>query len=72
MFTKVFEIIGPVNKILQGVEIDLIVASENIQKAISDLNKLRCDKEFESFLQEKSKFIASKPSLEFESLPNTP
>lgn len=72
MFTKVFNIIGPINKILQGVDIDLIVASGNIQKAISDLKKLRCDEAFKSLLEEKSKFIASKLNFEFEPLPNPP
>lgn len=60
LFTNIFDITSPLSKFLQGKNADLLAAVNCIQDALTKIEDLRCDKQFDELQKNKNKFIESK------------
>ncbi|XP_050065236.1 zinc finger MYM-type protein 1-like isoform X2 [Aphis gossypii] len=60
VFLKIFDITNPLNKFLQGKNIDLLGAVNYIENVSFNIKELRNDNKFELIVLEKDKFIESK------------
>lgn len=68
-FKKVFEILSPVNTLLQSSDLDLLAAIQVITEAQVSMTKLRQNKDkFDCLIQQVNSFIDEKDELEFEEL----
>lgn len=60
IFKQIFELTNPLSTFLQGVQIDLLAASEYIQCVFEKIKAFRDDKQFEMLIEDKNQFISSK------------
>lgn len=67
-FTKIFKILDPITKIFQSPDIDLLGAINSLELAVKDLQKLRCDEEFNALCEEAT-LLMSNSQYEFTVLP---
>jgi len=67
-FSKIFQLLDPVTKILQSPDIDLLGAVNSVQVVLDNIKKMRSDKVFQNICNETTIFM-EKSDFEFTSLP---
>lgn len=58
-FSEIFKSVGPLTAALQGVDIDLIGATNHVNEVLSKLSKMRSDEGFREILEKKDGFISN-------------
>jgi len=64
-FKKIFNLIDPLTRMLQAIDIDLLSAINNIQNVHTSLKQIRCEKIFEEIFKESNCFMSDRAN-EFE------
>ncbi|XP_025198494.1 uncharacterized protein LOC112596886 [Melanaphis sacchari] len=59
-FKQIFELTNPLSVFLQGVQIDLLAATEYIQSVFEKIQAFRDDNQFENLIEDKNQYISSK------------
>lgn len=67
-FSKIFQLLDPVTKILQSPDIDLLGAVNSVQVVLDNIKKIRSDKIFQNICNETTIFM-EKSDFELTSLP---
>lgn len=60
IFKQIFELTSPLTKFLQGVNIDLLGASEYVKLILEKINSFKSEHQFKKLVEDKNTFIASK------------
>lgn len=60
IFKQIFELTNPLSTFLQGVQIDLLAATEYIQWVFEKIQAFRDDNQFEMLIKNKNQFVSSK------------
>lgn len=60
IFNQIFELTIPLTTFLQGVNIDLLGASEYVKLILEKINIFRSEHQFKKLVEDKNTFIASK------------
>jgi len=60
IFKQIFELTNPLSVFLQGVQIDLLAATEYIQCVFEKIQAFRDDNQFKSLIEDKNQFVSSK------------
>jgi len=60
IFKQIFELTSPLTKFLQGVNIDLLGASEYVKLILEKIHTFRSEHKFKKLVEDKNTFIASK------------
>lgn len=60
IFKQIFELTSPLTKFLQGVNIDLLGASEYVKLILEKIHTFRSEHQFKKLVEDKNTFIASK------------
>lgn len=60
IFKQIFELTNPLSTFLQGVQIDLLVATEYIQCVFEKIQAFRDHNQFEMLIKNKNEFVSSK------------